>query len=85
MNIDAYSPVGLWVTEHKMIDPLQARFEMIMNKGLQIIVPDFIMPKFEWEPFTEDELKEMAHRSYWYKRANILKLRSIIRKTKQKA
>lgn len=25
----------------------QARIEMMMNKGLQIIVPDFIIPKFE--------------------------------------
>jgi hypothetical protein len=63
------------------IDPFQLRVEM-MNKGLQIIVPDFIMPKFELEPFTQDELREI----YGYKRkANISKLRSIIRKAKQKA
>lgn len=81
MNIDAYSPVGLWIAEHSMIDPLQARLEMIMNKGLQIIVPDFMMPKFELEPFTEYELREI----YGYRRkANISKLRSIIRKAKQK-
>lgn len=84
MNIDAHGPVGLWIAEHDMIDPLKARIEMIMNKGLQIIVPEFIMPKFELEPFTEDELREMANRAYWYKRANISKLRSIIRNAKQK-
>lgn len=83
MNIDPYSPVGLWITEHHMIDPLQARTEMIMSKGLQIIVPDFVMPKLNPEPFTEDELREMANRAYWYKRANTSKLRSIIRKVKQ--
>jgi hypothetical protein len=81
MNIDPYSPVGLWITEHHMIDPLQARIEMIMNKGLQIVVPDFIMPKFNPEPFTEDELREI----YGHKRKpNTLRLRLIIRKCKSK-
>lgn len=69
-----------WCWVYEPIDPLKARIEMIMNKGLQIIVPDFIMPKFELEPFTQDELREI----YGYKRkANISKLRSIIRKDKQ--
>jgi hypothetical protein len=63
-------------------NPLTARIEMMMNRGLQIIAPDFIMPKFELEPFTQDELREI----YGYKRkVNISKFRSIIRKAKQNA
>jgi hypothetical protein len=63
------------------IDPIQARFEMLFEKnGLNIVTPDFIMPKFELEPFTVEELREI----YWYKRANISKIRLIIRKAKQK-
>jgi hypothetical protein len=81
MNIDHYSPVGLWITEHHMIDPLKARMEMIMNKGLQIVVPDFVMPLFKSEPFTEDELREI----YGHKRKpNTSRLRLIIRKCKSK-
>lgn len=71
----------LLALEHERIDPMKAKLEMIMNKGLQIIVPDFIMPKFELEPFSEDELKEI----FGHKRkhiANTSKLRSIIRKQK---
>jgi hypothetical protein len=81
MNIDAHGPIGLWLAEHEMIDPMRARIEIMMNKGLQIIVPDFIMPQFNPEPFTEDELREI----YGHKRnPNISKLRSINRKAKQK-
>lgn len=65
------------------IHPFPPSMQMLFGYGLEIITPDFIMPKFELEPFTEDELRGMAHRAYWYKRANTLKFRSIIRKHKQ--
>jgi hypothetical protein len=70
-----------WAT----IDPMHARFAMLCEKnGLKIVSPNIIMPKFEVEPFTEDEIRQMAHRAFWYKKANIKKLRSIIRKAKTK-
>jgi hypothetical protein len=66
------------------IDPVQARFAMLFErKGLNVVSPDFIMPKFEFEPITEADLIGMSHRAYWYKRANTSKLRSIIRKAKK--
>lgn len=61
------------------ISPIDARM-LMLGAGLNIITPDFIMPKFNLEPFTLDELKDI----FWHKRANISKLRSIIRKAKQK-
>lgn len=64
-----------WAT----IGPVQARFAMFFEKnGLNIVCPDFIMPKFELEPFTREELFQI----WGYKRANTSKLRSIIRKAK---
>lgn len=58
---------------------IPSRIEMMFNAGLNIYVPDMIMPKFEFEPFTEDELREI----YGHKlKPNISKFRSIIRKVK---
>ena len=78
MNFHDMQPLMMpWAT----VDPVQARFAMLFEgKGLNVVAPDFIMPKFEFETFTVEELRHI----YWYKRANISKLRSIIRKAKQK-
>lgn len=65
---------------YEPIDTLKIRIEMAMSPGFEIIVPDRFIPHMELEPITEEELKEMARKAYWYKRANISKLRSIIRK-----
>lgn len=76
---NAYMGLAFWQPE---ISPLQMRMEMMNARhGLNIICPKFIMPKFELESFTLSELK-----SIWnYKRANISRLRSTIKKQKQNA
>lgn len=68
------------------IDPMRLRMEMIMSRGLGIIAPDFIMPKFELEPFTEDDFKQAFIGTDWgiKPRANTSKLRAINRKHKVK-
>lgn len=67
------------------LDPFTLRTEAFLAKhGLNIICPDIILPKFEYEPFTEKEIIAMAKIARWYKKANTSKLRSIIRKAKQK-
>lgn len=61
------------------ISPIDTRI-LMLSAGLNVITPDFIMPQFNFEPFTLDELKDICG----YKRANISKLRSIIRNQKRK-
>ena len=89
MSIDYLNPGSVWVGGEPQkgavlipwatIDPIHARFAMLFEKnGLNVVFPDFIMPKFELEPFTREELLQI----WGYKRANIYKLRSIIRKAK---
>lgn len=65
---------------YEAINSKRVRLEMATHRGLEVIVPDRFIPHMELEPITEEELKEMARKAYWYKRANISKLRSIIRK-----
>jgi len=63
------------------LDPITLRLEMWNARhGLGLIAPEFILPKFDFEPFTLDELKAIFN----YKRANTSKLRSIIRDQKRK-
>lgn len=57
------------------VDPMKMRLEMAMSRGFEMIAPKFIMPQFTLEPFTDDELRQI----YVYKRANVSKLRNIIR------
>lgn len=57
-------------------DTMQAR--ILMSAGLHLVSPDFIMPQLNLEPFTKAELLQI----WGYKKGNISKLRSIIRKAK---
>lgn len=74
--MNGHVPMGLCFGEPE-ISPIQMRLEMMNAKnGLGLITPDFILPHFEYEPLCiSDFIKP---------KANILKLRSIIRKAKQK-
>ena len=82
MNIDKNGPIGLWLAEQAATDPMKLRLGMAMRCGFEIIVPDRVFPKFKFEPITEADLMGIAHSAYWYKRANISKLRKIIRNAK---
>lgn len=83
--IDNSGPLGLWISEQALVDPMKLRLEMAMNRGFEIIVPDRFIPHMELEPLTEDELIKMANRAFWYKKANINRLRSVIKKYKLNA
>lgn len=62
-------------------DPMKMRLEMLTNKGFEIIAPDLVFPKLEVEPFTKEEWADI----YRYRpQSNISKLRSIIRRQKNK-
>lgn len=90
MNNDFLNPGSLWVGGEpeigailmpwSTIDPIHAGIEMMMmhRGGMNIFVPDFVMPVFELEPL-------YLGIDYNYPEANILKLRLIIRKQKQNA
>jgi hypothetical protein len=58
------------------VDPFASRTEALFAHGLNIVMPDFIMLKFELEPlYLSDFIKP---------KANIQKLRAIMRNKKKK-
>jgi hypothetical protein len=83
-----FKRLGLLAMPLAEVDSIQARFAMSFERNaLRVVSPDFIMPKFEFEPLTEDDLKQSYIGTDWGRRPlpNISKLRSTIRKQKQNA